>query len=346
MRMKVGLVYDPIYLEHDTGGHPENAGRLVAIMSHLEKTGIKDKLISLPPRIASMAELEMVHDAEYISQVHRMAKSGGGWLDPDTIICPKSYEAALYAAGGLLTSIEAVWNKRVNSVFALVRPPGHHATKDRAMGFCLFNNIAVAAKFALTTLGIDRILIVDFDVHHGNGTQDTFYDDPRVLYFSTHQYPFFPGTGSAEELGRGEGEGFTVNFPMRAGWGDQEYSVIFNEVLTRIARRFLPQVILVSAGFDGHWADRLAMMQTSISGFVNMITVLKDLAQELCQGRLIFSLEGGYNQQVISLSVKATFDILLGNYNIADPLGRTLTEYHDGFEGCLRQVKSLHHLEE
>lgn len=338
------MVYDPIYLEHYTGNHPENAGRLIAIMSYLEKTGIKEKITSLSPRIASIAELELVHDAEYISEVNRMAKSGGGWLDPDTNISPKSYEAALYAAGGLLTSIEAVWNNRVNSVFALVRPPGHHATKEHAMGFCLFNNIAIAAKYALTTLGIDRILIVDFDVHHGNGTQDTFYDDPRVLYFSTHQYPFFPGSGSAEELGRGKGEGFTVNFPMRAGWGDQEYSVIFNEVLPVIARRFLPQLILVSAGFDNHWADRLAMMQSSISGFGNMITVLKDLALELCQGRLIFCLEGGYNQQVVSLSVKATFDILLGDYNIADPLGEAPTEYHDGFEGCLRQLKSLHHL--
>jgi len=314
-------------------------------MSYLEKTGIKEKLISLSPRIASMAELELVHDAEYIYEVNRMAKSGGGWLDPDTNISPKSYEAALYAAGGLLTSMEAVWNKEVNSVFALVRPPGHHATKEHAMGFCLFNNIAIAAKYALTTLGIDRILIVDFDVHHGNGTQDTFYDDPRVLYFSTHQYPFFPGSGGAEELGRGKGEGFTVNFPMRAGWGDQEYSVIFNEVLPVIARRFLPQLILVSAGFDNHWADRLAMIQSSISGFGNMITVLKNLALELCQGRLIFCLEGGYNLQVVSLSVKATFDIMLGDYNIIDPLGKAPTEYHDGFEGCLRQVKSLHHLE-
>jgi acetoin utilization deacetylase AcuC-like enzyme len=344
--MKVGLVYDPIYLEHDTGGHPENAGRLVAIMSHLEKTGIKKKLIPITPRMASIAEIELVHDAEYISEVNRMAKSGGGWLDPDTIVCQKSYEVALYAAGGLLASMEAIWNKEVSSVFALVRPPGHHATKDRAMGFCLFNNIAIVAKFALTNLGIDRILLVDFDVHHGNGTQDTFYDDPRVLYFSTHQYPFFPGSGSAEEIGRGKGEGFTVNFPMKAGWGDQEYCTIFNEVLTPIARRFQPQIILVSAGFDSHWADRLAMMRTSISGFVNMITVLKNLALELCQGRLIFSLEGGYNQQVISSSVKATFDILMGHSNIADPLGKTPIEYHDGFEECLQKVKNLHNLKE
>ncbi len=315
-------------------------------MSHLEKTGIKEKLILLQPRRASITELEMVHDAEYISKVNRIAKNGGGWLDPDTIVCPKSYEAALYAAGGLLSSIEAVWNKEVSSVFALVRPPGHHATKDHAMGFCLFNNIAIAAKFALTTFGIDRILIVDFDVHHGNGTQDTFYDDPKVLYFSTHQYPFFPGSGSTEEVGRGKGTGFTVNFPMRAGWGDQEYSMIFDEVLTPIARRFQPQLILVSAGFDSHWADRLAMMQTSIAGFVHMITVLKNLAIELCQGRLIFSLEGGYNQQVVSSSAKATFDILLDNSNIADPLGKAATEYHDGFKECLHKVKSLHHLEE
>jgi len=343
--MKVGLVYDPIYLEHDTGEHPENASRLISIMSHLKQTGIEEAITSLQPHIALKEELEMVHSERYIANIEYIAENGGGWIDPDTFVCSKSYEAALYAAGGLLTALKAVWKNEVNSAFALVRPPGHHAVKDHAMGFCLFNNIAIAAKFALTNLDVERILLIDFDVHHGNGTQDTFYNDPRVLYFSTHQYPFFPGSGSAEEIGEGKGVGFTVNFPMRVGWGDQEYSRIYNEILIPIARNFQPQLILVSAGFDAHWADRLAMMQASISGFAHTITILKDLATELCDGRLIFTLEGGYNLQVIAFSVESTFNILLGNPKVNDPLGKAPSENHDGFEESLLKVKKLHHLE-
>jgi Deacetylases, including yeast histone deacetylase and acetoin utilization protein len=189
------------------------------------------------------------------------------------------------------------------------------------MGFCIFNNVAIAAKFALSNFNLSRVLIADFDVHHGNGTQDTFYADPKVLYFSTHQYPFYPGTGWIDEIGTGEGEGFTVNFPMTAGWGDEEYLRAFNEVLVPVARRFEPQLILVSAGFDPHWADSLAMMQVSITGFGQMVRVLKKLAAELCQGRLVFTLEGGYNLEVAASSVKATFDVLLDSPEIVDPQG-------------------------
>ena len=323
MGVKVGLVYDPIYLEHDTGDHPENSQRLVAMMSYLEKTEAKGKLTLLPPRQASVEELEMVHVPEYISQIKSKADGGGGRLDPDTVMCPRSYEVALYAAGGLLTAVEAVMEGEVDSAFALVRPPGHHAIHNRAMGFCIFNNVAIAAKFALIKFNLSRVLIADFDVHHGNGTQDTFYADPKVLYFSTHQYPFYPGTGWMDEIGIGEGEGTTVNFPMAAGWGDEEYLKAFNEVLVPVARRFQPQFILVSAGFDPHWADSLASMQVSITGFAQIVTVLKKLALELCQARLVFTLEGGYNLQVAASSVKATFDVLLGTPEIVDPLGES-----------------------
>ncbi|HEU65248.1 MAG TPA: histone deacetylase, partial [Chloroflexi bacterium] len=253
--MKAGLVYDPVYLEHDTGDHVENFQRVVAVMSYLKETGIKEKLICLPPRPASLEELETVHTPEYISYVKSKAEKGGGWLDPDTVMSPKSYEAALYAAGGLLVAVEAVMKGELDNAFALVRPPGHHAVPDRAMGFCIFNNVAIAAKLALSKFNLERVLIVDFDVHHGNGTQDAFYADPKVLYFSTHQYPFYPGTGWLDETGTGEGKGATVNFPMAAGWGDEEYLRAFNEVLIPVARRFQPQLILISAGFDAHWAD-------------------------------------------------------------------------------------------
>ena len=342
--MKAGLVYDPIYLEHDTGDHVENSRRLVEAISYLKETGLKEKLTCLLPRPASLEELEMVHAPEYISYVKSKAEKGGGWLDPDTVMSPKSYEAALYAAGGLLVAVEGVMKGEVDNSFALVRPPGHHAIRDRAMGFCIFNNVAIAAKFALSKFSLNRVLIADFDVHHGNGTQDSFYADPRVLYFSTHQYPFYPGTGWMAETGTGEGEGTTVNFPMAAGWGDEEYLGAFNEVLIPLARRFQPQLILVSAGFDAHWADQLAMMRVTITGFAQMAMILRELAAELCRGRLIFTLEGGYNLRVVSSSIKAVFDVLLGNSEIDDPLGETEVRKPEGFDEHIGAIKEIHHI--
>jgi acetoin utilization deacetylase AcuC-like enzyme len=343
--MKAGLVYDPIYLEHDTGDHVENSQRLVAVMSYLKETGIKEKLTCLPARPALLEELEMIHTTEYISYVKSKAEKGGGWLDPDTVMSPKSYVAALYAAGGFMVAVEAVMRREVDSAFALVRPPGHHAIHDRAKGFCIFNNMAIAAKFALSRFSLNRILIADFDVHHGNGTQDAFYADPKVLYFSTHQYPFYPGTGWMDETGTGEGEGTTVNFPMAAGWGDEEYLRAFNEVLVPVARRFQPQLVLVSAGFDPHWADHLAMMKVTITGFAQMAMILKGLAAELCQGRLVFTLEGGYNLQAVASSVKAVFDVLLGNSEIDDPLGKaSMARKPEGFDDHTQEIKRIHHI--
>jgi acetoin utilization deacetylase AcuC-like enzyme len=343
--MKAGLVYGPIYLEHDTGDHVENARRLVTALSYLKETGIKEKLTCLPPRPALLEELEMIHAPEYISYVKSKAEEGGGWLDPDTVMSPRSYEAALYAAGGLLVAVEEVMKGEVDNAFALVRPPGHHAIRDRAMGFCIFNNMAVAAKFALSRFNLKRVLIADFDVHHGNGTQDAFYSDPQILYFSTHQYPFYPGTGWMDETGMGEGEGSTVNFPMVAGWGDEEYLRAFNEGLVPVARRFQPQLILVSAGFDAHWADHMAMMRVSIKAFAQMVMILKNLAAELCQGRLVFTLEGGYNLRVVASSIKAIFDVLLGNSEIDDPLGKaSMARKPEGFDEHIEAIKRIHHI--
>jgi acetoin utilization deacetylase AcuC-like enzyme len=343
--MKAALVYDPIYLEHDTGSHPENSRRLIAMMSYLEESGVKERLVMLSPRAASVEEIQSVHTPEYVSQTKSKAESGGGWLDPDTVVCPKSYEVALYAAGGLLTAAEAVMNGEVDSAFGLVRPPGHHATRNRAMGFCIFNNVAIAANFALANFNINHVLIADFDVHHGNGTQDTFYSDPKVLYFSTHEYPFYPGTGRIDETGSGEGKGTTVNFPMNAGWGDEEYLRAFNEVLVPVARRFQPQLILISAGFDPHWADNLAMMELSITGFARMVKVLKELATELCGGRLVFTLEGGYNLQVDSYALRATFDVLLDSPEIIDPLGESTARKPGGFQEHIERIKHTHHIQ-
>lgn len=320
--MKVGLVYDPIYLKHDTGQHVENASRLEAIISHLEQTRLKQQLTSTKPHPATVEELSLVHHEQYISHIQEVAKKGGGWLDADTVMSPNSYDVALYAAGGVIKATEAVMNGEVASAFALVRPPGHHATPQRAMGFCLFNNVAVAAKYALARYGLEHILIIDFDVHHGNGTQEAFYDNPQVLYVSTHLYPFYPGTGDIDETGGGEAEGTTLNIPLPSGSGDAEYEQVFAQIVAPAAKRFKPQFMLVSAGYDSHWADELALMQVSVSGFARVVKIITELADELCNGRLVFSLEGGYNLSALAASVKATFDVLLGETSIEDPLGQ------------------------
>jgi acetoin utilization deacetylase AcuC-like enzyme len=321
--MAVGLVYDPIYLKHDTGGHVENAGRLEATISHLEETGLKKQLTPLKPRAASVEELALVHTKEHISHIQDVAGKGGGWLDADTVMSPDSYEVALYAAGGTILAVEAVMEGKVKSAFALVRPPGHHATPRHAMGFCLFNNIAIAAEHALAKYKLERVLIIDFDVHHGNGTQEIFYDRPEVMYISTHEYPFYPGTGGVEETGRGAGEGTTVNIPLPPGCGDNEYLSVFEQVIAPAAKRFKPQLVLVSAGYDAHWADELAMMQLSVSGFAKMARIIRGLADELCEGRLVFALEGGYHLSALAASIKATLDVLLGNSSTDDPLGQS-----------------------
>jgi len=232
----------------------------------------------------------------------------------------------------------------VYSAFALVRPPGHHATSRYAKGFCLFNNIAVAARYALAEYKLERILIIDFDVHHGNGTQEAFYDSPQVMYTSTHQYPFYPGSGDIEETGGGAAEGTTINIPLSAGCGDSEYLKVFEQIIVPAGRRFKPRLILVSAGYDLHWADPLAMMQVSVNGLGQMAGIIKGLADELCGGRLVFTLEGGYNLNALAASVKATFDVLLGN-SIDDPLGQSPRSFGSAnIDRLIAVVKEIHKL--
>ena len=320
--MKVGLIYDPIYLKHDTGAHVENSSRLVETVALLEKSKLMGKLVTIVPRAATLEEVSLSHTPGHISRVQSCSARGGGWLDGDTYASPASYDVALYAVGGALQGVDAVMAGEVNHAFALVRPPGHHATSDEAMGFCLFNNIAVAAEYAKRNYNLERVLIVDFDVHHGNGTQDIFYSDPKVLYFSTHQYPWYPGSGSIYEDGAGEGKGFTVNVPLPAYCGDNELLRAYKEILVPVAKRFQPQLILVSAGYDPHWADQLSLMQLTVAGFAGIVNIIKELADELCQGKLLLSLEGGYHLEALSHSIKATLEILLGKYPSPDPLGK------------------------
>lgn len=342
--MKVALVYHPVYLEHDTGQHVENARRLSAVLTHLAKTGLKERLTVLEPRAATPTELALVHDRRYLDHIREQGQRGGGWLDPDTVMSAGSYQAAVYAAGGALRASELVFKGEIASAFVLARPPGHHATPDSAGGFCLFNNIAVAAAYLLTEQRLKRVLIIDFDVHHGNGTQAAFYERPEVLYISTHQFPLYPGTGQVEETGRGVGKGTTINLPLPAGSGDAEYLRAFEEVIIPAARRFRPQFILVSAGYDGHWLDPLAAMRLTTGGYARLVGIINELAGELSGGRLVFTLEGGYHLGALAHAVAATLAVLLGSPDIRDVLGTPPPGGAPDIGGLLLRVKETHHI--
>jgi len=340
--MTTGYVFHPLYLEHNIPGHPERRERLQRIMQSLESSGTLARLTSIEATPLDQELLSTMHDPDYINMVEMVAASGGGMLDPDTYVNAHSYEAALMAAGGLINAVEAVLKGQVDNAFALVRPPGHHALRDRGMGFCLFNNVALAAQYAMEKHGLSRILIADFDVHHGNGTQDAFYERDDVLYFSTHQYPHYPGTGHWKEKGQGRGEGYTVNVPLPCGVGDEGYAQVFEEILLPLARRYNPELILVSAGYDAHWADPLAGMRLSTAGFHGLTTTLVSLAEELCRGRLVLTLEGGYDLSALSHSVLATF-AALRREQAQDPLGPAPGR-SPSIDDLLQNVKGIHHL--
>jgi acetoin utilization deacetylase AcuC-like enzyme len=311
-----GFVYHEDYLKHDTGCHPESAERLRYIMRKLEEVGITEKMKRILPVKASNEQIQYVHVDGYIKKVEAMCKGGGGMLDPDTPLCHDTYEIALLSAGGVTKAVDEVMLKADNGVrnaFALVRPPGHHATSNKGMGFCIFNNIAIAAEHLKRKYDVKRSLIVDWDVHHGNGTQEVFFDDPSVLYFSTHQYPHYPGTGWIDEVGKGEGEGFTVNVPLPAGTDDAGYLYALWNILVPIAMDFSPEFVLVSAGFDAHVDDPLASMNVTSPGFGLFTDVIKEIAEENSKGRIVIALEGGYNLNALAESTLSVFDSLLSN---------------------------------
>ena len=342
--MSVGFVYDPIFLEHDTGEHPENADRMRATLALLEESGLLARVSRIDARDASDEELELVHDARYVAALHRVADEGGGWADPDTLITPRSYDVAVRVVGGTLAAVDAVVAGTTGSAFCLVRPPGHHASAANAMGFCLLNHIAVAAAYARKRHGIERVAIVDFDVHHGNGTQDAFYAEPGVLYVSTHEYPFYPGTGAATETGSGAGRGYNINIPMPHRSGDGPYGRAFEEIVVPALRRYRPELILVSAGFDAHFAEEIAGQRLSVDGYGALVSTIKSAADELCGGRVVAALEGGYDLVALPWCVRRTIELLLGLAPTPDPLGARDVPDPPRFEEMLAEVKRLHGL--
>jgi acetoin utilization deacetylase AcuC-like enzyme len=309
---KMGLVADPVFLSHDTGpGHPERPERVGTILSVLDEMGLIKAAKRIPLRRAERDEILKVHSASLYGRLAATAGQERNWMDGDTPTSAESFETALLAAGSTLNAVDAVMAGEVANAFALVRPPGHHAERDQSMGFCLFNNVAIAAHHLLDKYGHSRILIVDWDLHHGNGTQHSFDHDPRVLYFSTHRYPYYPGTGFFDEVGEGKGRGFTVNVPLPPRCDDAVYDAIFARMLAPVARAYKPDFILVSAGFDIHRADPLGGMMVSEEGFGRLAARVLRLADDLCGGRLVLALEGGYDLKGLSLGVANVVEVCM-----------------------------------
>lgn len=307
------LYYDQRFLEHDTGTHPEQPLRLRHIMARLEKAGIVAQCVRPKWSPVARPRLERVHEPGHIDRIAAMAAHGGGHADSDTVVCPESYDVALLAAGAACDAVDRVLKGETKNAMCIIRPPGHHAVAERAMGFCLFSNIAVAAAVARDEYQLDRILIVDWDVHHGNGTQDIFYADGRVGFLSVHRWPFYPGTGDADETGTGDGLGATVNLPIKFGTAPAEYRERFATELEKFAGRMRPQLVLISAGFDSHTKDPIGSLGLETDDFAELTKLVLNVANVHAEGRVISVLEGGYNPPVLAECVEEHLHCLMDN---------------------------------
>ncbi|HEV2971444.1 MAG TPA: histone deacetylase [Pirellulales bacterium] len=294
------LYSDPRFLEHATGDHPENPTRLAHILRHLDATGLADRCQRPAFGPVSPERLTRVHDSGYVADVAEFIARGGRLLEADTVVGPKSYDAALLAAGAVTDAVERVVRGEDTTALCLVRPPGHHARPNAAMGFCLFDNVAIGARLAIDELQLDRVLIVDWDVHHGNGTQEIFWRDAAVGFFSVHRWPFYPGSGASDETGSGPGLGTTLNLPLAFGTPRDDYIERFTGEVTRMADRLRPQLILLSAGFDSHRADPIGSLGLETEDFATLTAAVRDVAQAHAGGRIVSVLEGGYNPAVLA----------------------------------------------
>ncbi len=311
---QTGIVKDERYMDHVAMDyHPESNQRLQVLYDMLQEPEMAGKFSFIPPRMASEKDLALIHVPSYIELVASTARRPYTMLDPDTYACPKSYETAKLAVGGNLAAVDQVVEGKVKNAFTFIRPPGHHAEANRAMGFCLFNNVAIAAQYALKTHKLKKAMIIDWDLHHGNGTQHSFYERADVLYFSTHQYPYYPGTGHINETGSGAGKGFTVNVPLAAGPGDAEYTKVFEEILEPVALEYKPEIVFVSAGFDIYYQDPLGGMQVTPRGFANLTRIIMEFSEKICNGRVVFVLEGGYHLEGLRDSVREVLKTLHGD---------------------------------
>jgi len=344
---KTAVIFSPKYYQHNTGiDHPESAKRLGAIVNELKrgKLSRSKNWQFIAPEKAHIEDVELVHDIEYIKFVDTFCRAGGGLIDlEDTVVSPESFEVALYAVGGTLKAVNLVMEKKFENAFALVRPPGHHAEKFRAFGFCIFNNIAIAARYLLRKFKLQRILILDIDAHHGNGTQETFYETNKVLYISLHQDPrIFPRTGFIDEIGEGEGLGYNVNIPFPFRTGDQIYLKAMREIVSPIIYQYKPQFILVSAGLDGHYTDPVASLSLSALCYQEIYEIIVDLASEICDGKFVSVLEGGYSLKFVGkIAAAAIAKMTRAFYIVDDKVPATSKRNRRQGEKVIKDVKAV-----
>lgn len=346
--MTTAYVTHSRYPEHDLPGHPEHAGRIRVVWERLDSLGLSSRMLRLDASMLDEDLILSVHTADYLKVLRWVDETQQRvYLSPDTYALPTSYAVARLSAGGVVMAVDMVLSGRAANGLAAVRPPGHHAMPGRAMGFCLLGNIAIAARYAQQQYGLRRVMIVDYDVHHGNGTQAMFYDDASVLFISSHQYQylFFPGSGAITETGHSAGTGFTINMPLAAGHGDASYARLFEQVVWPAARRFEPELILVSAGFDAHWSDPLAGMRLSLSGYAHLSRELIRMAHQFCGGKVVFVLEGGYNLDALGFGIGNLAAALLGDDSVNDPMGRpTPLSREADVEPLVERLRQIHGL--
>lgn len=345
--MTTVYVTHPRFTEHDLPGHPEHAGRIRSVWAKMVTSGLIQRVTSLDSHPVEEEWVFAVHTPEYIELLHWINDTHQQHihLDADTYAGPTAYEVARLAAGGVVTAVDEVLSRRAQNGLAAIRPPGHHAMPSHGMGFCILGNVPIATRYAQKTYGIKRVMIVDYDVHHGNGTEAMFYDDPSVLFISTHQSPFYPGTGAVTDIGHGEGKGFTVNIPLAAGHGDRSYATLYEHILWPAAERFKPQLIFVSAGFDSHWIDPIAGMRLSLTGYAHLTRELIRMAHQFCGGKIIFVMEGGYNLEALSNGIVNIVHALLGEDTVSDPLGPPRNDQPEpNIAPLLAKLKEIHNL--
>lgn len=341
-----GVIVSEAFRKHDPGkGHPESPARNDAVLRAVAAPELEGKLERLAPKPADKEHILLVHWERLYDEVMATAGQERTYLDSDTVASADTAEVAHLAVGSVLTAVERVMEGKLSNAFALPRPPGHHAKPDKAMGFCLFNNVAVGAMYALTRYQLRRILVIDFDVHHGNGTQKAFYTSPEVLYISTHQSPHYPGTGALSETGKDEGEGFTLNIPMPAGMGNAEYLRLFQEVVVPVGIEYQPELVLVSAGFDAHRGDPLGGMALTREGYAGLTHEILRLADTTCQGRAVFALEGGYDLSSLEKSIVSVLGALTGDpapkgIDAAGAAEDLLAEVRSGYRDYWKSLRS------
>ena len=341
--MTTAITLNSLHAAHDEADHVERKTRLQAIESALHASGLYHDLLELPVAPATETQILAVHDHRLLEQVRWTTTQDNAWFGMDTYTTRGTYAAAMMSAGAAIEAVDAVASGRADNAFSLSRPPGHHATPSQPMGFCMFNNVAVAARHAFMRHGIARIAIVDFDVHHGNGTQDCFYDDGTVLFCSSHAWPLYPGSGADGEVGLEDGYGATLNMPLPYRTGDMGFAMLYDQVLLPAIRRFEPEMILVSAGYDAHWDDPLGPLSLSIDGYTQISRRLVGLADELCAGKIVFVLEGGYSLPALAGGVLASLRVLLGEPPAPDPLGPANTAEPD-LTSLIHRLRDRHPL--